>query len=350
MTIIDPQAPILVTGASGYVAGWLIKDLLAAGHTVHGTVRDPDKTSSVAHLRQMDQTAPGTLKLFQADLLQEGSFAEAMAGCQVVMHTASPFILTGITDPQEQLVRPALLGTENVLETANQTDSVRRVVLTSSVVATVGDAMDLRESGKNAITEDDWNTTSNAEHQPYAYSKTVAERRAWEMVNNQDRWDLVTINPGAVFGPSLAPGSKSASIDLLVQLGDGRAKMGVPALELGIVDVRDVAQAHIQAAFRPEAKGRYLTCNTSLTLMQMANILRGRYAGDYPFPTRTLPKPLVWLAAPMAGLTRDYVSRNVGFDLRFDNTRSKEDLGLGYYPAEQTLVEHFEQLAADHRV
>jgi nucleoside-diphosphate-sugar epimerase len=135
--------PVLVTGASGYIAGWIIKYLLEAGYTVHATVRDPNKQSSVAHLLRMAEKSTGTLKLFKADLLTQGSFSEAMQGCSVVMHTASPFVLDGFIDANEALVRPAVEGTANVLNSVNDCDSVKRVVLTSSVAAIYGDNKDI---------------------------------------------------------------------------------------------------------------------------------------------------------------------------------------------------------------
>src|SRR5699024_725188 len=112
---IDPKQPILVTGANGYVASWIVKYLLKEGYIVHGTVRDPANKAKVGHLEKLADASPGTLKLFAADLLANGSFDEAMMGCELVMHTASPFVFKGITDPAAQLVLPAVEGTRNVL-------------------------------------------------------------------------------------------------------------------------------------------------------------------------------------------------------------------------------------------
>ena len=148
---------VLVTGASGYIAGWIIKYLLEEGYTVHATVRDPNKQSSVAHLLKMVENSPGALKLFKADLLDKGSFAAAMDGCQIVMHTASPFVLEGFTDAHEALVRPALEGTRNVLESVNACASVKRVVLTSSVAAVFGDNDEIGRTAGQVFTEEHWN-------------------------------------------------------------------------------------------------------------------------------------------------------------------------------------------------
>ncbi len=341
------HSTVLVTGASGYIAGWIVKQLLEEGHTVHATVRDPAKTSSVAHLLAIAEKSPGTLKLFKADLLDQGSFDAAVAGCSVVMHTASPFVIDGYTDANEALVRPAVEGTRNVLESVSRCADVKRVVLTSSVAAVVGDNLDYVRSGKSALDESDWNTTSSVGHNPYQYSKVAAEREAWQLQNKQQHWDLVTINPAMVFGPALTATSQSGSIDSLLMMGDGRTITGVPRLHMGVVDVREVAQAHLLAAFRPDANGRYLLVNSDVTFMEIARILRAEFGNRFPFPCFEVPKYAAWLVGPLFGpVTRDFISRNVGLPLKLDNSRSR-GLGIHYRPLEQTLVEHFRQLIDD---
>jgi nucleoside-diphosphate-sugar epimerase len=344
---IDPSAPVLVTGGNGYIASWLVKYLLESGHDVHATVRDPSNTDKMGHLEELADGASGTLTLFAADLLDDGAFDEAMAGCELVFHTASPFVLSGIKDPQKDLVDPAVRGTRNALESANRVSSVKRVVLTSSVVSIYGDAVDLQRDGTDVLTEGDWNTTSSLAHQPYPYSKVQAERAAWEVAGAQDRWDLVVINPGFVLGPSLTTASNSASFDTMKQIVDGTMRMGAPAIELGVVDVRDVAHAHLKAGYTPTASGRNICVSRSMTFLQMGRALAGTFGRRYPFPRRELPKPLVWLAAPTAGVTRKYVSNNVGFPLRFDNSRIRETLGIEFRPVETTVVDHFQQLIDD---
>ena len=163
----------------------------------------------------------------------------------------------------------------------------------------------------------------------------------------QDSWDLVTINPAGIWGPSLTANTKSASIDLLVQLGDGRAKFGVPSIVFGFVDVRDVAHAHVLAGFNPDAAGRYLVADRVMSFLGMGRVLQRSFGDQYPFPTRTLPKWLVWLGAPQAGLTRDIVSKNVGYDLSRDQSKAAKDLGLTYRPSKETLTDHYQQLIDD---
>ncbi len=342
-----PQTPVLVTGASGYIASWVVRYLLEAGHAVHATVRDPKRTDSVRHLLKIAEKQPGTLRLFAADLLLEGSFDEAMQGCEVVIHTASPFLLDGYTDAHEALVRPAVEGTRNVLRSVNRMPSVRRVVLTSSVVSVYGDTIDARDLPGNLLDETHWNTTSSVDHSPYNYSKVAAEREAWRIQKEQSRWDLVTINPGMVYGPSLTTLSQSASIDTLISMGDGRLKTGVPDLISGFVDVRDVARAHLLAAFNPEASGRYLLVAGEVSLLDMGKMLRTRFGDRYPFPRSTVPKFVAWAVGPLMGpITRKFVNRNVGHPIRFDNRRSLE-LGVRYHSVKQTLGEHFQQIVDD---
>lgn len=341
------KTTVLVTGASGYIAGWIVKYLLEEGHTVHATVRDPEKASSVAHLQKVAAGAPGTLRLFKADLLDAGSFDAAMQGCRVVMHTASPFVLSDFRDANEALVRPAVEGTRNVLEAAKRVATVRRVVLTSSIAAVMGDNADLVATGREAFTEEDWNVTSSVDHNPYQYSKVAAEREAWKIHGTQSQWDLVTINPGMVYGPALTPNSQSASIDTLRQLGDGRLLVGVPELAYGVVDVREVARAHLLAAFTPEASGRHILVAGDITMLGIARLLRRRYGYRYPFPFFQVPKPLAWLFGPLVGpVTRQFISRNVGHKVKFDNRRSRA-LGVVYRPLQQTFEEHFQQVIDD---
>lgn len=347
MTSIDRSAPVLVTGASGYIASWIVKYLLEDGRTVHATVRDPAKPSSVEHLQALAAKAPGRLKLFKAELLDQGSYDAGAAGCELVMHTASPFIIGGFKDAHEALVRPAVEGTRNVLETCNRSPSVKRVVLTTSIAAVFGDNQDLKKIPGGVFNEDHWNTSSSVDHQPYSYSKVAAEREAWKMAKAQSRWDLVCINPAFVLGPSLTKASASTSIETILNLGNGKLRTGVPHLVMSLVDVRDVARAHLLAGDTPAAHGRHIIAAREASLLDMANILAPKFP-QYPFPKMEIPKIAAWLLGPLtAGISRKFVSTNVGWPLKLDNARSQRELGLKYRPIEQTLTEHFQQLIDD---
>jgi nucleoside-diphosphate-sugar epimerase len=321
--------------------------LLEEGIDVHATVRDPSNAKKVDHLTALAKKSAGKLKLFKSDLLDTGSFDEPMQGCELVIHTASPFFITGVKNPEEELIRPAKDGTRNVLDTAKRTPTVKRIVLTSSVVAIYGDSADIKTSSGGIFTEKEWNVTSSADHQPYPYSKTIAEKEAWALAKEQDQWDLLTINPGWILGPSISKRKDSMSISTMIQFGDGTYKSGVPEIWNPIVDVRDVASAHIKAGFTPKASGRHIVVNGEATLLDIAKILRKHFGNDYPFPRMQAPKFLFWLIAPMYGYTRKYASLNIGHHIKFDNSYSKTDLGMSYIPIEQTVKEHFQQLIDD---
>lgn len=340
----DTTTPVLVTGATGYVAGWLVKYLLESGVTVHAAVRDPDNQAKTRHLRDMAATAPGSLHFFRADLLESGSYAEAMAGCRIVFHTASPFT-TDVDDPQRELIEPAQQGTRNVLEEAKRQDSVERVVLTSSCAAIYTDAVDCAAAPGGRLTEDIWNTSASLDYQPYSYSKTLAEQEAWNIADAQSRWRLVVINPSLVIGPALQARPTSESFNIVQQFGDGEMKMGAPRVGLGAVDVRDVAAAHVAAAYRPEARGRHIVSAHDTDLLEMARTLQSRYGKTYPIPKRALPKWLVWLAGPAtAGVSRRFVTRNVNVPWHANNSKSRRELGIEYRPLQESMEAMFAQM------
>jgi nucleoside-diphosphate-sugar epimerase len=343
--VYDKSKPVLVTGATGFLAGWVVKRLLEEGFTVHAAVRDPSNKKKIAHLEKLADELPGTVKFFAADLLNEGSYSDAMKGCSIVFHTASPFT-SRYDDPQRDLIDPAVKGTKNVLTTVNTTKSVGRVVLTSSCAAIFTDNTDVAEAPGGILTEDIWNRTAALDYQPYSYSKTLAERLAWEMADAQDRWKLVTINPALILGPSISGDSTSESHNIIRQFGDGSMKTGVPPMEIGMVDVRDVAEAHIRAAFVPEAEGRNIVFAEVHSFLDTSNMLREKYGMKFPLPRKELPKWLLWLIGPMVNkaLTRKMVSRGMNVRWRADNSKSKKVLGIQYGPVSRAVTEMFQQM------
>jgi dihydroflavonol-4-reductase len=343
MKEINKKAPVMVTGATGYVAGWLVKLLLDKGFTVHAPIRNPNDKNKTKYLDALAASAPGKLLYFEADLLSEGSYDEAMQECELVFHTASPFALN-VKNAQRDLIDPAIKGTRNILNSVNKTTSVKRVVLTSSVAAMYGDNKDLNLCPDRTITEECWNTTSSLKHQPYNFSKTMAEKEAWKMQSQQQRWDLVVINPSLVMGPGISPDITSESFKIIKQLGDGTTKMGAPDYEIGLVDVRDVAQAHFAAGLIPTANGRYIISGHNSSILKVSKMLRDVYGSKYPFPIRIIPKFLLWLIGPLAGFTRKMISRNIGHPFRADNTKSIEELGMSYRPAQVSVVGFFGQI------
>ncbi|MEO0900390.1 MAG: NAD-dependent epimerase/dehydratase family protein [Bacteroidota bacterium] len=348
MTQIDKSKPVMITGATGFVAGWIVKKLLDEGITVHAAVRNPENEKKVGHLKEIASKAAGEIKFFKSDLLVEGSYAQAMEGCELVFHTASPFI-SNFKDPQKELVDPAVKGTRNVLETANKTNSVKRVVLTSSAVAMYCDASDIEG---RVLSEKDWNTNASLDYQPYSYSKVEAEKAAWEMAEAQDQWDLVAVNPTFVLGPSLTPNLiTSETFNILKQMGDGTLKSGAPKLPFGMVDVRDLADIHFAAGYNAEAKGRYLSTAHDTSLLGLALSLAPTYGKDYPLPKGAIPKWLLLAFGPMINksLNRRYIRNNVNKEIKSDNSKSRRELGASYRPMQETMNDSF-QFMIDHKL
>lgn len=346
MKTIDKTKPVMVTGATGYVAGWLVKKLLEEGFTVHAAVRNPDKKEKVQHLDKIAVETPGSIKYFKSDLLKEGSYDEAMKDCELVFHTASPFSLD-VKNPQKDLIDPAVNGTKNVLEAVNRTPSVKRVVLTSSCAAIYSDADECAKYPNGELTEEIWNTTATIDHQAYSLSKTLAEKKAWEMQKEQDRWELVTINPSFVMGPFLNPqATTSESLSILKQMGDGTYKMGAPRMGIGVIDVRDLAEAHFRAGTYPEAQGRHIISAHNTDFFEMSQTLIPKYGDQYPLPKKVAPKWLVWLVGPMMtkGITRKIISKNIGHVWKANNSKSINELKMSYRPLKETMEDSFQVL------
>ena len=342
MVEINTSNPVLVTGATGYVAGWIVKGLLEKGITVYAAIRDVDDENKRQHLDKIANESNGDIKYFEADLLESGSYKEAMEDCELVFHTASPFFLDS-KDAQKELIDPAFEGTRNVLDSVNKTPSVKRVVLTSSVAAIYGDTIDSKNVPDGIFDESVWNTSSTPTQSEYSYSKTVAEKEAWKICGEQNRWDLVVINPSLVLGPALNPHSDFESKKFMVQMGNGDLKSGVPDIKLGIVDVRNVGEAHLNAGYNPDASGRYIISSDSMDFLTIGKHLLEEFGNKYPIPKRVAPKFLVWLIAPMIGIKRNFVSRNVGYAVHFNNTKSKKELAIDYIPVKDTVIDFFQQ-------
>ena len=346
MSKIDLSKPVLVTGANGYLASWLVKQLLEEGFTVHAAVRNPNKKEKIAHLIELANAAKGSIKFFATDLLSPNSYKEAMEGCGLVYHTASPFTID-VKDPQKELIEPAVNGTANVLNTAKETPSVKRVVVTSSCAAIYTDAVDTINAPEGSLTEEVWNTTASIDYQPYSLSKTLAEKKAWEIADKQSQWDLIVINPCLVLGPALNPkNTTSESKNILKMLGDGQMKMGAPRMGAGVVDVRDVALAHYKAGITKNASGRYITAAHETNLLEMGMELLPKYGDKYPLPKKAIPKWLIMIIGPLTNksFTRKFIRNNIDVQWRADNSKIKKELGIKFRPLRETMEDGFQSL------
>ena len=334
--------PILVTGATGYVAGEIIKQLLERGIPVRATVRDIAQKEKYAHLDKLSQETGTPITYFEADLLKPDSFDDAVNGCEHIIHTASPFKMQ-VNNPEKELLQPAVSGVDYVLSAAKKAKTIKRIVLTSSCYAIYGDNADAKTLTNNRLDEGNWNTSSSIDHQPYAFSKVSAEQRAWEISNAQQQWDLITINPGFILGPATNPNANFESKAIMQNIGNGLYKTGVPNIQFGVVDVRNVAEAHINAALAEFGSGRYILSNQVMSFLDIANMLRKAFP-NYPLPKRNVPKWLVWLLAPTMGITRKFIAKNVNHPIQLDNSKSKKQLNIDYIPVEDTLISFFQQL------
>ncbi|KAF7549367.1 hypothetical protein G7Z17_g6438 [Cylindrodendrum hubeiense] len=338
----------LVTGASGYIALHVVSQLLDLGWIVHATVRNLHNEEKIGPLRQLDSKHPGKLKLFEADLLQAGSFLPAMQNCSVVFHIASPFLVPeAAKDSAKELVIPALEGTRNVLQSVEKTESVKRVIFTSSTGAIYSDNIDVIEMENQTLHEKYFNTNSTVDHNPYQFSKVVAEREAWRIAEAQKRWDMVAICPGFVIGPMLSAVSDSGSLFTIDQLLSGYMLVGVPDLAFALVDVREVAAAHVRAAEVESAQGRYIVSRSKMMpFVDISMLLKPMHPSSWQLPSWMIPNWILHILGPLMGLSRRWLDSNLSITFSVDNTRSIEEFGIEYRPVAQSLADHYYSWAA----
>jgi len=333
---------IAVTGATGFIASEVVKVLLMRRHTVRGTVRNPEDAAKVSPLKEL-HGAGERLRLFKADLLDRSGFDAAFEGCDMVIHVASPYVID-VEDAQRDLVDPALKGTRNVLEAANAA-GVQRVVLTSSTAAITDQPED------RAYTEEDWNEKSSLTRNPYYYSKTVAERSAWQFVDDESpTFDLVVINPSGVLGPSVTSGVNTTS-QMVADLLNGGVYPAIVNLSFVYVDVRDVAEAHVLAAENPDAAGRYICANKLVTMEEMVATLKELGFSDYKLPSMNLTSVFgTSIVRQMARFQkpgiRSFLETNLGRTLQLDNSKIKNELGLQFRDMTSSIVDTANDLAS----
>ena len=331
---------ILLTGASGFIAKHVALKLLAAGHSLRGTVRRLDRAEGVrrALAPHLPPEALARLSFVQADLELEAGWAQAMAGVGVLVHTASPFPLAQPKDEME-LIRPARDGTLRVLRAA-QAAGVRRVVLTSSVAAILSD------DRERISDEGDWCNTDLPTTTAYAKSKTLAERAAWEFCDAQCL-ALTTINPGFVLGAPL-DGEYGSSIALVRRILKGRDPM-LPLMGFPVVDVQDVAEMHLRAVEAPETAGkRFIAANGSLSMLQMGRLLKAAYP-TRRIPTRQAPALLLRLMA-LADLAVRGILPKLGRVEQVSNQRAVEEMEMVFTAPGAALLGSAEWLVSQGQV
>ncbi|XWS52543.1 hypothetical protein CRYUN_Cryun11dG0079600 [Craigia yunnanensis] len=243
--------PVKDEEASGYIASCLVKQLLLHGYIVKASIRDPNDPRKIQHLLALEG-AEDRLKLFKANLLEEGSYDSVIEGCEGIFHTASPFY-HDVTDPQAELLDPAVKETLNVLNSCAKTSSVKRVVLTSSIAAV---AYNGKPRTPDVVIDEIWFTDPDyckGLKLWHVVSKTMAEDFAWKF-SKEKGIDMVAINPAMVIGPLLQPTLNTSAAAVLSLIKGAHT---FPNATFGWVNVKDVANAHIQAFEIPSASGRY---------------------------------------------------------------------------------------------
>lgn len=325
------MATVLVTGGSGFLGGWCVAELLRRDYQVRTTVRDLDREAKL-RAALASQVDPGDrLTVLAADLNRDEGWEQAVAGCDYVLHVASPFPPSQPKDPDELIV-PAREGTLRVLR-AGLDAGVERVVVTSSVAAVIGAV-----PSSKVVTEEDWNDPDDTTQSPYARSKTIAERAAWELARERGETQrLATINPTAILGPVLGD-ARSFSLQLIERLLGGLP--GTPRIGYGIVDVRDVADLHIRAMTAPEAGGeRFIATESFLWMKEVAAILREHLGDDAAkVPARSIPNLLVRAMALFDPSVRSIVGQ-LGKKTELSNEKARTRLGWSPRPAAETVVD-----------
>lgn len=342
------MSTVLVTGGSGFIGSYCILQLLQAGHRVRTTVRDLKREPDVRAMLKAGGFEPGDepgdkLTFFAADLLSDVGWPAAVAGCDYVLHVASP-LPGGVPKHEDDLIIPAREGSLRVLRAARDA-GVKRVVLTSSFAA-IGYGHPLRET---PFDETVWTDLNGRDAAPYTKSKTLAERAAWDFIAKECGKDgrgmeLATVNPVGVFGPVLGA-DYSTSIMLVQRLMDG-AIPGCPKLYFGIVDVRDVADLHVRAMTDPAAKGERFLCVSGdfMSIAEIAKTLKSRL-GDAArkVPTRELPNWMVWLASLKDPAVK-LILPELGKKKNGTNEKAKRVLGWSPRSREEALVATAESL------
>jgi nucleoside-diphosphate-sugar epimerase len=340
---MSTRGTVLVTGGSGFIAGWCIKQLIEEGWQVRATLRALKREAEVRGWLSKKVDLADRLTFVQADLIADAGWAQAMAGVEYVLHVASPIPAT-LPRHEDELIVPAREGTLRALRFARDAGA-RRVVVTSSTAAiTYGFTGD---GAGRVFTEADWTDETHPDASPYIRSKAIAEKAAWDFMKREGgAMTMATVNPAAVLGPVMGP-DFSPSLEIVKKLLEG-AFPGSPPLGFPLVDVRDIADLHLRAMTHPSAAGeRFLGGQGFVWMQEVAQVLRLRLGAQArKVPAGGLPGWMVRLLA-----TFDPVTRSVVFELgkRRAVTPEKAIRMLGWAPRsnEDAIVAAAESLLAE---
>ena len=325
-----------VTGASGFIGSHVVANLLARGRKVRATVRDAGDPIRVDHLKGLEIAEGGSLKIVEMDLFDEPSVHAAIAGCTDLIHTAAAVRISA-KDPQRQIVDPSVVGTQNVISAIDAAGTVERFVHTSSTAA----IRPMKWKDGQTLTTETWADDATLEDNPYGLAKVLAERivREWHSDGGDGKPRMVTIHPSVVFGPSMSKIHLRGSLSFLDALVKRKVPLLIP-IQINIVDVRDVAEAHVRGLTMGENAGRYLTVSGDMQFSEISRVLREGYP-SLKTPRFTVPYLVALLAGPLFDkrITRSWARQHLRRKLYWDATPAERELGMTWKGARESILD-----------
>tara|TARA_B100000029_G_scaffold250791_1_gene247835 strand:+ start:1842 stop:2867 length:1026 start_codon:yes stop_codon:yes gene_type:complete len=326
---------VTVTGASGYIGSYVVANLLARGRHVRATVRDTEDPVKVDHLKELEITEGGSLEIIEMDLFDEDSVKAAIAGCTDLIHTAAAVRISA-KDPQRQIVDPSVIGTRNVVAAIDAAGTVERFVHTSSTAA----IRPMTWKDGETLTTDTWAEDATLEGNPYGLAKVMAERvvREWHS-DGEEKPRMVTIHPSVVFGPPMSKIHLRGSLSFLNALVQKKILFLIP-IQINIVDVRDVAEAHVRALTKGENGGRYLTVSGDMQFSDISRTLRKEYP-ELKTPRFTVPYLIALFFGPLFDrrITFSWARQHLKRKLYWDARPAESELGMSWKPARESVIE-----------
>jgi len=274
---------VLVTGSTGFIGLHCIHQLIEKGYSVNGTLRSKSREEEVRSSLKKANLSDANLSLYECDLMSDDGWEKAIDGCDYVLHIASPFI-NGLPDHEDELIKPALTGTQRILKLSATNPQIKKIIITSSFAA-VGDTF----NGQTVFNESDWSDPNNNKISAYNKSKTLAEKSAWDFMESNPSFKLTVINPVGVIGPMLSDDIGTSNL-FVKKILDGSTP-GNPGLHIGFVDVRDVARAHVDSIKNEKSDNkRIILSKDEIWVSELSEILRNL---GYKAPKRNIPKWLI---------------------------------------------------------
>ncbi|MAQ57002.1 MAG: hypothetical protein CMA47_02145 [Euryarchaeota archaeon] len=330
------EGVVTVTGASGFIGSHVVANLLARGRKVRATVRDAGDPIRVDHLKGLEIAEGGRLEIVEMDLFDESSVHAAIAGCTDLIHTAAAVRISA-KDPQRQIVDPSVVGTQNVISAIDAAGTVERFVHTSSTAA----IRPMKWKDGQTLTTETWADDATLEDNPYGLAKVLAERivREWHSDGGDGKPRMVTIHPSVVFGPSMSKIHLRGSLSFLDALVKRKVPLLIP-IQINIVDVRDVAEAHVRGLTMGENAGRYLTVSGDMQFSEISRVLREGYP-SLKTPRFTVPYLVALLAGPLFDkrITRSWARQHLRRKLYWDATPAERELGMTWKGARESILD-----------